>query len=147
MRGSTRSFCSWQSRSNLTTTWSFDSNGFVQPGPLAILRPTEDLSDYSFEFLGEVEHRAVGAAFRARDLDNYYAVKFIEDDFLGGERIDPSTDGRPDSRTNVPEADSQLGDLREDFDFTQQPLPPPLVANGKVFVGTQTGVAVFGLLN
>ena len=71
---------SWQSRSNLTATWSFDSNGFVQPGPLAILRPTEDLSDYSFEFLGEVEHRAVGAAFRARDLDNYYAVKFIEDD-------------------------------------------------------------------
>ena len=71
---------SWKSRSNLTATWSFDRNGFVQPGPLAILKPTEDLTDYSFEFLGEVEHRAVGAAFRARDLDNYYAVKFIADD-------------------------------------------------------------------
>ncbi len=70
---------SWQGRSSLTNTWSFDANGFVQPGPLAILKPTEDLHDYTFEFLGEVEHRAVGCAFRAQDLDNYYAVKFIED--------------------------------------------------------------------
>jgi hypothetical protein len=68
----------WRGRSGLTNTWSFDANGFVQPGPLAILKPTEDLRDYTFEFLGEVEHKAVGCAFRARDLDNYYAVKFIE---------------------------------------------------------------------
>ena len=68
---------SWSGRSNLTNTWSFDSNGFVQPGPLAILKPTEDLRDYTFEFLGEIEQRAVGCAFRAQDLDNYYAVKFI----------------------------------------------------------------------
>jgi len=71
---------SWRSRSNLTHTWSFDSNGFVQPGPLAILKPTEDLRDYTFEFLGEIQQRAVGCAFRARDLDNYYAIKFIQDD-------------------------------------------------------------------
>jgi len=71
---------SWRGRSGLTNTWSFDANGFVQPGPLAILKPTEDLRDYTFEFLGEVEQKAVGCAFRARDLDNYYAVKFIEVD-------------------------------------------------------------------
>jgi len=69
----------WQSRSNLTKSWSFDANGFVQPGPLAILQPTQDLTDYSFEFLGEIEQRAMGCAFRARDLDNYYAVKFVEE--------------------------------------------------------------------
>ena len=71
---------SWRSRANLTNTWSFDANGFVQPGPLAILKPTQGLRDYSFEFLGEIEKKAVGCAFRAQDLDNYYAVKFIEDD-------------------------------------------------------------------
>lgn len=70
----------WESRSNLTKSWSFDANGFVQPGPLAILTPTQDLTDYSFEFLGEIENRAMGAAFRATDLDNYYAIKFIRDD-------------------------------------------------------------------
>jgi hypothetical protein len=69
----------WQSRSNLTTAWSFDANGFLQPGPLAILKPTVELTDYSFEFLGEIQRRALGCAFRARDLNNYYAVKFIED--------------------------------------------------------------------
>jgi hypothetical protein len=70
----------WESRSNLTKSWSFDANGFVQPGPLALLTPTEDLSDYSFEFLGEIERHGMGAAFRARDLDNYYAIKFVRDD-------------------------------------------------------------------
>jgi len=70
----------WESRSNLTKSWSFDANGFVQPGPLALLTPTEDLADYSFEFLGEIERHGVGAAFRARDLDDYYAIQFIRDD-------------------------------------------------------------------
>ena len=44
-------------------------------------------------------------------------VKFIEDDFLGGERIDPKTDGRPDRRPTVRENVPILGDLRRDFDF------------------------------
>lgn len=57
-------------------------------------------------------------------------VKFIEDDFLGGQRIDPKTDGRPDSRTDVPENAMQLGDLRSDFDFTQAPRPPFILFDG-----------------
>ncbi len=51
-------------------------------------------------------------------------VKFIEDVFLGGARLDPKTDGRPDSRPNVRENSSQLGDLAADFDFSQAPRPP-----------------------
>ena len=51
-------------------------------------------------------------------------LKFIEDLFLGGERLDPRSDGRPDSRPGVRESASDLGDLMKDFDFTQQPLPP-----------------------
>jgi phospholipase C len=53
-------------------------------------------------------------------------VKFIEDDFLGGQRLDPATDGRPDPRPDVREASPILGDLREDFDFSQQPRVPML---------------------
>jgi hypothetical protein len=67
----------WESRSNLTTRWSYDASGFVQPGPLAVFRPTVDLTDYRFEFLGEIDKKGMGCAFRAPDLDNYYAVKFI----------------------------------------------------------------------
>ena len=51
-------------------------------------------------------------------------LKFIEDDFLGGARLDPKTDGRPDRRPTVRENSKLLGDLINDFDFNQQPLPP-----------------------
>jgi phospholipase C len=51
-------------------------------------------------------------------------VKFIEDDFLGGQRLNPQTDGRPDPRPGVRENASQLGDLTADFNFNQQPLAP-----------------------
>jgi phospholipase C len=54
-------------------------------------------------------------------------VKFIEDDFLGGQRLDPQTDGRPDPRPDVRENAPQLGDLTADFDFTQQPRPPEIL--------------------
>ena len=51
-------------------------------------------------------------------------AKFIEDDFLGGQRLDPQTDGRPDPRPDVRETAPVLGDLRNDFDFSQSPQPP-----------------------
>jgi phospholipase C len=57
-------------------------------------------------------------------------VKFIEDTFLGGDRIDPKTDGRPDARTRVRERAVELGDLRQDFDFTQTPLKPLILPGG-----------------
>ncbi|MBV8198724.1 MAG: phospholipase, partial [Candidatus Eremiobacteraeota bacterium] len=57
-------------------------------------------------------------------------VKFIEDDFLGDERIDPKTDGRRDPRASVPENAAILGDLRRDFDFAQRPRPPLLLTGG-----------------
>jgi phospholipase C len=55
-------------------------------------------------------------------FDSY--LRFIEDRFLGGARIDPETDGRPDNRPDVRENAPQLGDLRNEFDFNQDPRPP-----------------------
>jgi phospholipase C len=54
-------------------------------------------------------------------------AKFIEDDFLGGQRLDPATDGRPDPRPDVRENLAALGDLSADFDFSQAPRPPLLL--------------------
>ncbi|MGE5224401.1 MAG: alkaline phosphatase family protein, partial [Omnitrophica WOR_2 bacterium] len=51
-------------------------------------------------------------------------LKFIEDDFLNGQRIDPQTDGRPDPRPDVRENVSLLGNLLDDFDFNQAPSVP-----------------------
>jgi phospholipase C len=63
-------------------------------------------------------------------------VKFIEDDFLSGARIDPASDGRPDRRPTVRENVSILGDLRRDFDFTQKPRPPEILPGGLEWTGT-----------
>ncbi len=55
-------------------------------------------------------------------------LKFIEDDFLGGERLNPLTDGRPDPRPDVREEAPGLGDMAEDFDFEQAPRTPVLLS-------------------
>ncbi|MBV8719270.1 MAG: phospholipase [Chloroflexi bacterium] len=67
---------------------------------------------------GAIDHQTL--SFDAYD-------KFIEDDFLGGQRIDPASDGRPDPRPDVRENASILGDLRDDFDFSQSPRAPEVL--------------------
>jgi phospholipase C len=57
-------------------------------------------------------------------------LKFIEDAFLGGQRLNPATDGRPDPRPNVRENAPILGDLRNDFNFNQAPRRPLILDTG-----------------
>lgn len=54
-------------------------------------------------------------------------LKFIEDDFLGGRRLNPKTDGRPDRRPDVRENAKILGNIVKDFNFNQKPRPPLLL--------------------
>lgn len=54
-------------------------------------------------------------------------LKFIEDAFLGGQRLNPATDGRPDPRKLVRESVAGLGSLQSDFNFEQVPQPPVLL--------------------
>jgi phospholipase C len=55
-------------------------------------------------------------------------LKFIEDDFLEGERLNPASDGRPDSRPDVREDAAGLGSMVSDFDFNQSARPPVLLS-------------------
>ncbi len=67
---------------------------------------------------------------RRLSFDAY--LKFIEDDFLNSQRLDPKTDGRPDPRPTVRENVPVLGDLTQEFDFNQPPRPPtPLPVHPK----------------
>jgi phospholipase C len=59
-------------------------------------------------------------------------LKFIEDDFMGGRRLDPATDGRPDSRTDVRENVEELGNLVSDFNFKAKPRKPVLLPTNPV---------------
>jgi phospholipase C len=84
-----------------------DANGYGLRVPALVISP--------YARSGYVDHQTLS-------FDAY--LKFIEDDFLGGRRIDPRTDGRPDPRPDVRERARILGDLASDFDFAQKPRPP-----------------------
>ncbi|MBK5333117.1 MAG: hypothetical protein JJD93_14170 [Ilumatobacteraceae bacterium] len=84
-----------------------DENGYGLRVPGLVISP--------YAKVGYIDHQTLS-------FDAY--VKFIEDDFLGGQRLDPKTDGRPDPRPDVRENAPQLGDISQAFDFTQSPRPP-----------------------
>ena len=83
--------------------------------PERLRSPGAGPGDLPYAKKGYIDHQVLS-------FDAY--VKFIEDDFLGGQRLDPKTDGRPDPRPTVRENVPQLGDLTGDFDFSQQPRSP-----------------------
>jgi phospholipase C len=95
--------------------------------------PTIDGNGYGLRVPGLVISPWVKAGLidhQTLSFDAY--AKFIEDDFLGSQRLDPATDGRPDPRPDVREDASELGDLANEFDFSQTPLAPlvlPLYPN------------------
>jgi len=91
-----------------------DQNGYGLRVPGLVISP--------YARRGFIDHQTLS-------FDAY--VKFIEDDFLGGSRIDPHTDGRPDPRPTVRENSPVLGDLTRDFDFNQSPLPPLVLPGAK----------------
>jgi phospholipase C len=84
-----------------------DENGYGLRVPGLVISP--------YARRGFVDHQTLS-------FDAY--LKFIEDDFLGGRRLDPRTDGRPDPRPDVRENERILGNLVSDFDFSQTPRPP-----------------------
>jgi len=102
---------------------SVDQNGYGLRVPGIVISP--------YARQGFIDHQVL--SFDAYD-------KFIEDDFLNGQRIDPASDGRPDPRPDVRENASVLGDISQDFDFTQSPRAPMLlpVHPQTTLIGTPT---------
>ncbi len=70
-------FENWDCPVDQTASWKFDETGFVLPAELAAYRPSQDMADYTMEFLGQIDKKALPWAFRIRDFKNYYAAKLI----------------------------------------------------------------------
>ena len=87
-----------------------DENGYGLRVPGIVISP--------YAKQGYIDHQ---------DLSHDAYAKFIEDDFLGGQRLDPATDGRPDPRPDVRENNPALGNLASDFDFNQTPRSPVIL--------------------
>jgi phospholipase C len=104
-------------------TWD-DWGGFYDH----VVPPHVDVNGYGFRVPSLVISPYARRGFIDHQTLSFDAItKFIEDDFLGGQRIDPRTDGRPDPRPDVRENSPQLGNLEADFDFSQNPRPPLLL--------------------
>jgi hypothetical protein len=56
--------------------WSRHPDGYVHTGQLALYRPSAVYSDYRLEFFAQIESKSMGWVVRARDMQNYYAMKF-----------------------------------------------------------------------
>jgi phospholipase C len=98
-------------------TWD-DWGGFYDH----VVPPVVDINGYGLRVPGLVISPYAKKGYidhQTLTFDAY--LRFIEDVFLNGERIDPATDQRPDRRPTVRENVALLGDLRSDFDFTQKP--------------------------
>ncbi|MGH2862812.1 MAG: alkaline phosphatase family protein [Solirubrobacteraceae bacterium] len=87
-----------------------DENGYGLRVPALVISP--------YASSGLVDHQTLSS-------DAY--LKFIEDDFLGGSRLNPRTDGRWDPRPDVREDVHILGNMAADFNFKQRPQAPVLL--------------------
>jgi len=117
MRGpdwsSTAIFLSWDDWGGLydhVVPPRVDQNGYGLRVPGLLISP--------YARRGYIDHQVLS-------FDAY--LKFIEDDFLGGSRLDPRTDGRSDPRPDVRESQIILGNLLTEFDFSGLPRPPAIL--------------------
>ena len=90
--------------------------------------PTVDENGYGLRVPGLVVSPYARHGYVDHQILSFDAyVKFIEDDFLGSQRLDPATDGRPDPRPTVREQVPILGDLSSDFNFNQSLQGPEVM--------------------
>ncbi|HWT80964.1 MAG TPA: alkaline phosphatase family protein, partial [Candidatus Methylomirabilis sp.] len=101
-------------------TWD-DWGGFYDH----VVPPKVDQNGYGMRVPGLVISPYARSGFIDHQVLSHDAyVKLIEDLFLGGQRLDPATDGRPDHRPTVRENVPILGSLLEEFNFKQTPNSP-----------------------
>jgi len=112
----------WE-RSAIFLTWD-DWGGFYDHVP----PPRIDENGYGLRVPGiTISPWVKGGTIDHQTLTFDAYLKLIEDLYLDGERLDPETLSRPDSRPTVREDVARLGDLLNEFDFEQEPLDPVIL--------------------
>ncbi len=68
----------WEGRAGWAGTWSYDRNGLLRAGQLALFSPSLELTDYHLEVTGSLDRRSFAWVFRAVDMNNYYGGRLVE---------------------------------------------------------------------
>jgi len=109
------------SHTAIFVTWD-DWGGFYDH----VVPPVVDVAGYGLRVPAFVispwVKRSMHIDSQTLSFDAY--LKLIEDRFLNGQRLDGQNLGWPDPRPTVREEVPALGDLRNEFDFSQQPIAP-----------------------
>jgi hypothetical protein len=96
----------WGHMKAMAPGWNRSADGYVQPGQLALFQPSMKFTDYRLEFFGQIESKSIDWVVRAKDLNNYYAMKFtvIEKGLRPVIAVVhyPVIDGKPGRRSTVP---------------------------------------------
>jgi phospholipase C len=94
-----------------------------------VVPPSVDQNGYGLRVPGMVISPYARAGYIDHQILSHDAYnKFIEAAFLGGQQLNPATDGRPDPRPDVREANPLLGDLTSDFNFNQPARAPVILS-------------------
>jgi hypothetical protein len=67
----------WRSGENLASTWSYDKNGFVNPGTLSLFEPSLHLTNYNLDALVQIQAKGLGIVFRAPSTRTYQVVRLV----------------------------------------------------------------------
>ena len=66
----------WEGMKSAGSDWNLGA-GEVRPSSLRLWSRSTSLSNYEFEFMGQIDRKSMDWAFRAADLHNYYATKLV----------------------------------------------------------------------
>jgi hypothetical protein len=66
----------WEGLKPIGSDWGLHG-GEVRPASLRLWKPSTSLSNYEFEFMGQIDRKSLDWAFRAADLHNFYGTKLV----------------------------------------------------------------------
>lgn len=59
------------------TTWTYDKNGFVNPGTLSLFEPSMHLTNYDLDALAQIDVKGLGLVFRAASSRDYQVARLV----------------------------------------------------------------------
>lgn len=65
----------WEGRG--LESWTYDDNGFINPGGLSLFKPAMRLTNYDLDALVQIEAKGLGLAFRAISPQTYQVARLV----------------------------------------------------------------------